>query len=129
MKSRMLLYKASKRYNPGHDTQEWVAASDAAKAVIDMSMYELIQIDNTKPPIESYKEYADIFLHPNNEMILSKPTYMAPGFMYGKFEIRNAPNGYGGEGACGPTLEIVNKYQNEDGGRYFGCQWKSNKWL
>ena len=115
MKSRMLLYKASKRYNPGHDTQEWVAASDAAKAVIDMSMYELIQIDNTKPPIESYKEYADIFLHPNNEMILSQPTYMAPGFMYGKFEIRNAPNGYGGEGACGPTQEIVNKYQNEDG--------------
>ena len=114
MKSRMLLYKASQRHNPEHNTEEWQAASDAAKAVIDMNMYELIQIDNTLPPTESYQEYADIFLYANDiEMILSQPTRM--DFMYRSMEIRHAPNGFGGEGACGPTQEIVNKYQNEDG--------------
>lgn len=114
MKSRMLLYKASKRHNPQNNAAEWEAASDAAKAVIDMNMYELIQIDNTKPPTESYKEYADIFLYANDkEMILSQPTRM--DYMYRSMEIRHAPNGFGGEGACGPTQEIVNKYQTEDG--------------
>lgn len=115
VKSRILLYKASPRHNPEHNDTEWNAAAKAAKAVIDMDCYRLVEIDHSVPATESWKEYKNIFLHINEEQILCQPVIMGPDYMYNRFEARHAPNGYDGEGACCPTLEMVDTYQTAEG--------------
>lgn len=41
LKSRLLLYAASKLHNPTNDASKWKAAADAAKAVMDLNAYSL----------------------------------------------------------------------------------------
>ncbi len=42
MKSRILLYAASPLFNPTNDATKWTKAAAAAKAVIDLGMYDLV---------------------------------------------------------------------------------------
>ncbi|MDZ7690885.1 MAG: RagB/SusD family nutrient uptake outer membrane protein [Balneolaceae bacterium] len=54
LKSEILLYAASQRHNQSMDQSKWQQASDAAKAVIDMNMYSLNEVN-------SWQDYANIF--------------------------------------------------------------------
>src|SRR5699024_8233744 len=59
LKARQLLYTASKRHNPEGNSQEWQQASDAAKTVIDMGKYTLVE------PVSTVEDYAQIWLDRN----------------------------------------------------------------
>jgi hypothetical protein len=61
MKSRILLYAASPLFNPSGDIAKWQAAAAAAKAVINMNVYQLGQ------------DFKQVFLtNKNEEIILSR---------------------------------------------------------
>jgi hypothetical protein len=73
-KAEVLLNANSKLHNPGsepngklftYDKNTWQDCADAAKAVIDMPQYELQKAD-------TWKEYHDIFIHPNSEIIFAR---------------------------------------------------------
>jgi starch-binding outer membrane protein, SusD/RagB family len=120
LKSRTLLYAASKLHDPGTqpsgplydytNADKWKNASDAAKAVLDMSQYSLVQVDD-------YKDYGDIFLHNNNEIILAKAHN--PEFNHGASEYPDQlyrPSGYAaGWSTIQPTQNFVDDFQMEDG--------------
>lgn len=46
LKSRVLLYNASPLNNPDNDQGKWQAAADAAKALLDLQQYTLIDFDH-----------------------------------------------------------------------------------
>lgn len=73
-KAEVLLNANSKLHNPGsepngklfsYDKNTWQECADAAKAVIDMPQYALQQV-------ETWKDYGDIFKHPNSEIIFAR---------------------------------------------------------
>ncbi len=71
LKSRTLLYAASKLHDPGTQpsgplydydaADKWKAASDAAKAVIDLGLFNLVKVDE-------WKDYNKLFQSNNEEI-------------------------------------------------------------
>lgn len=83
MKSRMLLYAASPLFNTSGDVSKWQAAAAAAKAVIDLNLYQL----------ES--DYKKMFLeYKDNEIILVRGNDNIN--MDGYFEYFQVAEGLGG---------------------------------
>lgn len=108
LKSEILLYAASKLHNPGMDQSKWKKAADAAKAVIDLNQYSLA-------PVDTYQDYANIFLDGSNpEIILARP-YDPIVLPSNWVDLYNTPNGYGGWGGNCPTQQFVEKFQMENG--------------
>lgn len=105
IKSRVLLYAASAQWNPGNDQAKWKAASDAAKAVIDLGQFELYT-----------GNYADIFTTLNNELIgvrLSNKQYNWSAF--DGIEMMCYPSGFHGWAAFAPTQNLVDAFGTADG--------------
>lgn len=106
--SRALLYDASPYYDrsvSNTDPVKWQKAADAAKAVIDLGIYEL------------YPDYKTLFLESaayNSEIIWARPfntevdreTYV---------ELSQYPNGYNGFGQVHPLHNIVDDYETVNG--------------
>lgn len=136
LKSRVLLFKASPLYSGGKDkttTARWQAASDAAKAVIELNAYslELIAPEGTTlsspEDVQKYVEsYAALFyystsseaiwekiVNPNYENAWSDTNSTPMGW------IHRAPcgpgNGFEGWGTFNPTQNLVSKIQKYDG--------------
>ncbi|MFP4621226.1 MAG: RagB/SusD family nutrient uptake outer membrane protein [Bacteroidales bacterium] len=109
LKARMLLYAASKRHNPDGDQEKWQKASDANKAVIDMDQYELVQ------PVESYEDYAQIWLDRGNSEIIFARSYHPEYTDLNWIDKMNDPNGFTGWGGNCPTEDLVTAYRMEDG--------------
>ncbi len=102
LKSRVLLYAASKLANPDMDINKWQKAADAAKAVIDLGQYELVD------------EYSDIWnVKRNSEVILDR-AFLAKLFEQ-QIDLENTPNGYGGWGGNWPTLDLIEDYETTKG--------------
>jgi hypothetical protein len=105
IKSRVLLYAASSQWNPAKDQAKWKAASDAAKAVIDLGQFELYT-----------GNYADIFTTLNNELIgvrLSNKQYNWSAF--DGIEMMCYPSGFHGWAAFAPTQNLVDAFGTADG--------------
>jgi len=105
IKSRLLLYAASPLWNPGNDPAKWTAASNAAKAVIDLPGYSLYT-----------GNYADLFTTFNSELIgvvLSNKQYLWNAF--DGIEMMCFPNGYHGWAAFAPTQDLVDAFGTADG--------------
>jgi hypothetical protein len=105
LKSRMLLYAASPQWNASNDLAKWTAASAAAKAVIDLSQFELFT-----------GNYADIFTSFNKELIgvrLSNKQYNWDAFE--GVEMMCYPSGYHGWAAFAPTQNLVDAFGTSDG--------------
>ena len=109
LKSRLLLYAASPLYVDFGDTNEankptdvalWKSAADAAKAVIDLNLYELAS------------SYADLFKNDfqNKEYIFVR-RYAANS----DFEKSNFPVSFGGKGGTNPSQNLVDDYEMLDG--------------
>jgi hypothetical protein len=101
MKARMLLYAASPLFNPSGDVSKWQAAADAAKAVIDLNLYQL------EP------DYKQLFLeNKNGEIILSRgnDNINDDGY-YGYFQVvEGLGGGIDGNGyASGWSTSMVNQ--------------------
>jgi hypothetical protein len=98
LKANLLLWVASPLNNPSNDQAKWKAASDAAKAVIDLGTYSLY-----KPA-----KYENIFLdRANSEVILARYyNSTAAGWSSTNFETTHnrdfSPIRYGGWGIATP---------------------------
>ncbi|NML23838.1 RagB/SusD family nutrient uptake outer membrane protein [Pseudoflavitalea sp. G-6-1-2] len=108
IKSRMLLYAASDWWNDGKTpterTPKWQAASDAAKAVIDLNAFSLFT-----------GKFETIFTSFNNELIgvrLSSKQYLNA---FDGVEEMCMPNGYRGWSAYAPTQDLVDAFGTADG--------------
>ncbi len=110
VKARMLLYAASPLNNPGNDMGRWQKAADAAKAVIDLGVYDL------------YPDYADLFLNDNNQEVIFDVQWAFPyRFTGDPAEICSAEfaiNPQGVNGAWGmnrPTQGFVDMFEMANG--------------
>lgn len=140
LKSRVLLYAASDLHNPekngvvsngysrpellgytvGDANARWQAAKDAAKAVIDLGIYEL----NKKDPVPTdniAQNFINYFTsYSNNEDILLQ--YVSPAPEFNNLGARGAvvsdPNGYNCWGNQSPLQELVDDYEMEDGTKF-----------
>lgn len=130
LKSRMLLYAASDLYNDpswaggfanpeiisstGDRNAKWLAAKNAAKAVIDLGIYNL---QNTGNPV---KDYIDIFLlKDSKEAIFSRYFVKSRGWEDGALPgLANGPNGYHNWGGNTPIQELVDDYEMTDGSKF-----------
>lgn len=104
LKADVLLYAASKLHNPEGDLSKWQAASDAAKAVIDMGLWSLWDGD----------EYQDLFLSGWNEEIIFGRLTTAQ-FQNINLERDQAPNGYNGWSAHTPIQQFVDAFEMANG--------------
>lgn len=112
LKSRVLLYKASPLFGTP-SREKWQAASDAAKAVIELDQYYLKQVNNSQ-------EYAALFYDPANpEVIFEKLFDPKWGAGDNTSYLHQAPmgpfNGYQGWGTIDPTHEVAARFQLADG--------------
>lgn len=131
LKARILLYAASDLYNDpswaggygnpeliastsGNRTAKWQAAKDAAKAVIDLNLYQLEDTDN---PVG---DYVNLFLTPQtDEAIFSRYFVKSRGWEDGALPgLANGPNGYHNWGGNTPIQELVDDYQMADGSTF-----------
>lgn len=130
VKSRTLLYAASDLHDPAKLPQtkrkelysysiatKWEDAEKAAKAVID------IVGDNSLIQVADAKEYQELFLSPNSNIIFARP--YAEGLYEvgtGGFSAANSlpdqaqsPSGYGGWGLCSPTHNFTLEFNFDNG--------------
>ncbi|RFS23342.1 RagB/SusD family nutrient uptake outer membrane protein [Chitinophaga silvatica] len=122
LKSRMLLYAASDMFNDapsplqgyiGADRADlWKKARDAAKAVMDLNIYELYQPSGN--PTESYSR---IFLDKDHKELIFVKQYDKAllGTSHDKY---NGPNGYHNWGGNVPLENFVSGYQMADGSTF-----------
>ena len=114
LKANFLLWAASPLNNPSNDQAKWKAASDAAKAVIDLGTYSLYNPAN----------YQNIFLdNANSEVILAR-YYNSTAATWFPTNFENtqnrdlSPNGYGGWGVGTPLQNIVDDFEMADGSKF-----------
>lgn len=103
LKARMLLYAASPLYAGSNDVARWQVAAQAAKAVMDLGLYQL------------YPNYSQLFLTPNNTEVIFNRIETQQGDSFINLERWNGPNGYGGWGGNVPTQNLVDDYETMDG--------------
>jgi len=119
LKSEVLLYAASKLHDPSTEPRgplfdydknnKWQEASDAAKAIIDMNQYSLVEVD-------TWQEYNEkIFSGNNSEIILAKPKSSVYQTLSRTLDFVNRPNGYNGWGANTPTHQHICAYEMANG--------------
>lgn len=106
VKSRALLYWASPLNNPENNRQKWQDAADAAKAIMDLDQYALVD------------DYRTMFLEEeiyNDEMIWQRPynQFDSPERVY--VELSLYPNGYNGFGQVHPLHNLVEDYETVNG--------------
>lgn len=104
-KADILMYAASPLHNPGNDQARWQAASDAAKAVIDLGDYSLWDGG----------DYGEIFVESgwNSEIIFGR--LYAPQYNATNWEVFLATNGFQGWSAYTPTQQMVDAYRMANG--------------
>lgn len=104
LKSRCLLYAASKLHNPANDTQKWVDAAKASKEIIDSAVvYKINQLIG----------YDKI---PNN-IALTELIFARREANSGTFEALNYPIGFeGGKSGTCPTQNLVDAYEIKKSG-------------
>jgi len=139
LKSRVLLYAASDLYNsnvswaPGYASPElvsytsgdrtarWQAAKNAAKAVIDLGLYELYGGENPGSPEAATDNFAGLFLNDGNSEDIFLQSYDVlhdtdwDGPNPGLF---NGPNGWHNWGGNTPIGQLVDDFEMSDGSMF-----------
>ena len=107
VKSRALLYAASKWHNPDNNKELWKKAADAAYEIIKLNKYSLPQIDS------------DPLYHVNggNEVLKSSQLiFERRNGDSDSFERNNLPIGFeGGNSGTTPSQNLVDAYEMDDG--------------
>lgn len=136
LKSRVLIHAASDLYNSngswaegyahpeligynGSDrTARWQAAKDAAKAVMDLGIYELHKKDPA-PTEDIAENYGEIFLlKETSEDIFVKFTLQSMNSSLVMPNLNNGPNGYHLRGGNTPLGQLIDDYQMADGSEF-----------
>ena len=116
LKSRALLYRASKLNNPNDDPSYWQAAAQAAKDFIRVNnqQSEPYSLFNTGNPDNDYYECFVTTPTLNNEFILCRSTWTTR-----EIELFLAPCGFSGSvnavGRTNPTQNLVDAYETING--------------
>ncbi|MFH5886159.1 RagB/SusD family nutrient uptake outer membrane protein [Halalkalibaculum sp. DA3122] len=132
LKSRVLLYAASDLYhdpswaggysNPeyisysgANRTQMWRDAKNAAKAVMDLGVYQLY--DQNPDPVANYTE---MYLNNSSETIMSLNVNSEFPYEYNEADhgLYNGPNGYHTWGGNVPIQKLVDDFDMEDGSEF-----------
>ncbi len=124
VKSRTLLYAASKLHEPGalpgggplfdyNKGSKWEDAANAAKAVIDLVG------GRDLAAVADAKEYQALFLSPQEDFLFVRP-FSAELYDFGDdanslWDQTQTPNGYLGWGLSSPTLNYALEYNMADG--------------
>jgi len=137
LKSRVLLYAASDLYHKtewaqgfakpeligyvaGNRTAYWTAAKNAAKAVMDLGVYDLHKKtpSATENIAQNYQEIfilkktsEDIFIRFFIQSSQETAETYNPG-------LHNSPNGYHGQGSNNPIGQTADEYDMKDGSRF-----------
>lgn len=115
--SEVLLHANSELHKPNtlpngplfdYTKNSWQECADAAKAVIDMSHYNL-------QPVETWKDYHGIFLKPNSEMIFARVYHNNYGSASRHITGPNAPIKDGGWAELCPIQNLVDDFQMTNG--------------
>ncbi len=101
LKSRVLLYAASKLNNPQHDAVKWQAAAEAAQELLNAG-YSL------------NNDYQSTFLGDNSEIIFARYFTQANTTSFNQWQGRNGSDGFG---ANNPTQNLVNAYEMKATGK------------
>lgn len=110
LKSRALLYAASKLHNPDNNPQRWEAAAKAAYEVIGLNVYSMPNINDDA-----------LYSKEGGNSILTSPQLILERRNSSKtntFEARNQPMGYEGSEVGGgntPTQNLVDAFEMADG--------------
>ena len=123
VKSRTLLYAASKLHDPGTEpsgplydyskSTKWQDAADAAKAVIDLvGARDLIAVGDAT-------EYHNLFLAPNQDILFAR-AFSGAYYDFGTdanslWNQTQAPSGYGGWALSSPTHNFALLFNMADG--------------
>jgi len=102
LKSRILLYAASPLANPSGDIEKWKLAAEAAKAVLELPGYKLID----KTTVQG-NNMLSVFTEPNNNEVL----FSSPVIQSNSFESENLPPSFGGRGQINPTQDLVDAFE------------------
>ena len=130
VKSRILLYAASKLHDPAFapsndplyvytKTSKWQDASNAAKAVIDLvGARDLI-------PVANALEYQKLFLTQNKDILFARP-FGSQYYDFGTdanslWDQTMSPSGYGGWALSSPTYNFTQQFNMADGTRTDGA--------
>ena len=129
LKARVLLYAASDLYveNPSgmaetgytgsvDRTALWRAAKDAAKAVMDLGVYELY--GPTPTPEEAADNYANIFLQKNSSETILNRYFLVTKTDGSDPGQHNGPNGYHTWGGNTPIQNLVDDFRMADGSEF-----------
>ena len=107
LKSRALLYAASKLHNPEHDSEKWKRAAQAANAVIKLNQYSLQKIG-----IDPLYAQAG----GNNVLTSSQLIFERRGGNSSSYEAYNLPIGFeGAKGGNVPTEDLAACYEVRKG--------------
>lgn len=110
LKSRALLYAASKLHNPDNDLSLWKKAADAAYSIIKEGWYSLPIIDND--PLYSKNGGNDVL---NSAQLIFERRNGEDN----TFEMNNLPIGYeGGNSGNTPTQNLVDAYEMSNGDKF-----------
>ncbi|MBR8535859.1 RagB/SusD family nutrient uptake outer membrane protein [Carboxylicivirga sediminis] len=111
MKGRVLLYAASKLFNPNNDQAKWSAAATANKAVMDLAEYPLADDYGKMFNTSSYLDPEVIFAKEYNKTISQGQWSGANTLLL--------PNGFEGWQNATPTQTFVDMFDMKDGQRPF----------
>lgn len=103
LKSKVLLYAASKLYNENNEISKWRKAAAAAKELIDLNQYSL------------YNNYQNLFIAPQSYNS-SEVIFYIRLFNSNALEKANYPIGTpGGNSGVAPTANLVDAYEKQSG--------------
>jgi hypothetical protein len=141
LKSRVLLYAASDLFNsnvswsPGYANPElvsytqgdrktrWENTKKAAKAVMDLDVYELYGKTTYNNAEEAADNYADIFLNDgtDEDILLTyydNVNHSSSDFQCPSVGLFNSPNGFHGWGGNTPIGQFIDSFENSDGSKF-----------
>ena len=108
LRSRALLYAASKLHNPANNLEKWEKAAKAAHDVIALNVYELPEV--TVDPL--YSDHGDNKVLESKQLIFERRARDKTD----SFEAQNEPMGYiGAKGGNTPTQNLVDAYEMSNG--------------
>jgi hypothetical protein len=138
LKSRILLYAASDLFNSnsswapnysnkeligyvgGNRTAQWQAAKDAAKAVMDLGIYNLYGELNPGSTEVAIDNYINIFLNNGTEedIFLSFTDNVNESWDIANPGLFTGPNGFHNWGGSHPLGQLVDAYEMSDGTKF-----------
>lgn len=110
LRSRLLLYAASPRYNPSGNADRWREARDAAKKLIDLNGYALYGS-------AANGTYNNTFLDFFNAEVIMARVYNETVYedRFNTYDRDMSPNGYEGYSAYNPVQQLVDDFAMADG--------------